>query len=183
MILLRHGQTIFNVIYGETRKDPGVRDPRLTETGRAQAARAAEALRGEIVRRLITSPYWRALETAEIVATALDLPVTVDARVRERAAFACDIGTVRSKLAERWKAFGFDHIDHVWWHEEEEIEADFTMRCHRFRHDMAGVGDWAETAIVTHWGVIRSLTGQRIGNGEMIRLDAARPGPAPSERT
>ena len=36
MILVRHGETVFNVLFGKTRRDPGVRDPRLTERGREQ---------------------------------------------------------------------------------------------------------------------------------------------------
>lgn len=61
MILLRHGQTPFNVHFGATRIDPGIPDPELTETGRAQAKAAAAALRGRPVKRLIASPYVRAL--------------------------------------------------------------------------------------------------------------------------
>ena len=35
MILIRHGQTIFNVIFSVTRVDPGVPDPLLTSRGRS----------------------------------------------------------------------------------------------------------------------------------------------------
>ena len=44
MILIRHGQSEFNVIYGKTRVDPGIRDPKLTELGRRQALAAAKRL-------------------------------------------------------------------------------------------------------------------------------------------
>ena len=37
MILIRHGQSEFNVVYGKTRVDPGIRDPRLTALGERQA--------------------------------------------------------------------------------------------------------------------------------------------------
>ena len=46
MYLARHGQTMFNVVFGETKQDPGIEDPPLTETGHAQArelARVASA--------------------------------------------------------------------------------------------------------------------------------------------
>jgi broad specificity phosphatase PhoE len=111
---MRHGETVFNRVYGATRRDPGVADPALTEVGRAQAEAAARRLAGEDVRRLIASPYTRALETAEIVARHLRIPVTVDARVRERAAFACDVGTGRSALASRWSGLALDQLDEVW---------------------------------------------------------------------
>ena len=67
MILLRHGQSEFNVAFNATRVDPGIPDPRLTEEGRRQARAAAVALAAHPVERLIASPYTRALETAEIV--------------------------------------------------------------------------------------------------------------------
>lgn len=171
MILLRHGQTMFNVVYGATRRDPGIRDPDLTGEGRAQAQAAAEALRAEGVKRLITSPYTRALQTTEIIAAALDIPVTVEPLVRERAAFVCDIGTTRSQLAAAWRDYGFGHVDEVWWHEAEEHEAVLAARCERFRLIMADLPDWRTVAVITHWGFIRALTGQRIHNGEMIRCD------------
>ena len=77
MLLIRHGQSEFNVVYSATRVDPGIRDPRLTDAGRAQARAAGERLAGEGVRRLLASPYTRALETAEIIAGVLDVPITV----------------------------------------------------------------------------------------------------------
>ncbi|MFQ5957802.1 MAG: histidine phosphatase family protein [Alphaproteobacteria bacterium] len=46
MILLRHGESAFNVVYSATRIDPGIRDPRLTEAGRRRAADAVRALTG-----------------------------------------------------------------------------------------------------------------------------------------
>jgi broad specificity phosphatase PhoE len=35
VILMRHGETVFNRVYGATRRDPGVADPALTAVGRA----------------------------------------------------------------------------------------------------------------------------------------------------
>ncbi len=93
MLLIRHGQSEFNVVYSVTRQDPGIRDPKLTVEGRAEARVAAGALAEHRVDRLVTSPYTRALETAEIIARILDLPISVDPRVGERAAFACDVGS------------------------------------------------------------------------------------------
>jgi broad specificity phosphatase PhoE len=41
MFLLRHGQSYFNLHFGETRVDPGIEDPELTPLGIEQAAAAA----------------------------------------------------------------------------------------------------------------------------------------------
>ena len=177
MILLRHGQTMFNVVFSETRVDPGLVDPPLTEAGRAQAAAAAESLAAHGITRLLASPYTRALETAHIIADRLRLPVQVDHRVRERCAYACDVGTVRSSLAATWGHFGFAAFEEQWWPAVEEPEADLIARCEAFRLEMAAAADWATVAVVTHWGVIRALTGQIARNGETVRLDPTRRGP------
>ena len=98
MILVRHGQSEFNVVFGVTRRDPGIRDPRLTDVGRSQAADAARYLLGRNINRVITSPYMRALETADIIARALKLDLEVQNLVGEHAKFTCDIGTPCSQL-------------------------------------------------------------------------------------
>lgn len=173
MILLRHGETVFNVVYGATRRDPGVPDPILTEQGREQAAAAATALAGETVARVVASPYTRAIQTADVIARSLDVPLVIDETIRERFAFSCDVGTPRSVLQMRWSAYAFDHIEDVWWPDQEEPEEEFHVRCDAFRRRMAESDDWRGVAVVTHWGVIRSLTGLRVKNGEMLRFDPA----------
>ena len=107
MILLRHGQSEFNVHFTATRRDPGIVDPRLTPLGEQQAEAAAEALAGERISRIIASPYTRTLQTAAIVARRIDVPVLVNPIVRERYAFTCDIGTPRTELALAWPGAGF----------------------------------------------------------------------------
>jgi broad specificity phosphatase PhoE len=174
MILLRHGQTMFNVLFPESRVDPGLVDPSLTAVGRAQAAAAAESLAAHGVTRLLASPYTRALETAHIVADRLGVPVTVEHRVRERCAYACDIGTARSVLERSWGHFGFGALAERWWPDGEEPQAELTARCEAFRIAMAAADDWPTVAVVTHWGAIRALTGLVVKNGEVVRFDPTR---------
>lgn len=171
MILIRHGQTLFNLHFGATRQDPGIEDPGLTQIGREQAVAAAAALAAEDVAELVVSPYRRTLETAAIIATELDLPIRVEPLIRERMGFACDIGTVRSELAALWPAHAFDHLDERWWHHEDEPEALLQERCVAFRDSMATRDDWRRVAVVTHWGVIRALTGRTVQNGALVRYD------------
>src|SRR6201999_1362728 len=104
MILIRHGESEFNAVFNRTRIDPGIEDPKLTARGRDQAREAAAeiARTGHPFRRVITSPYTRALETATIVAEALKLPVEVEPIVHEHACWVCDIGSPVSALTERW---------------------------------------------------------------------------------
>lgn len=105
MILVRHGQSEFNAAFNRTRIDPGIVDPRLTGEGRAQASAVAVAL-GELgIRRLIASPYTRALETAAVIAEVLGTPIGVEPLVRERSAFTCDIGTPAAELPGAGRPF------------------------------------------------------------------------------
>jgi broad specificity phosphatase PhoE len=175
VLLIRHGQSEFNVVYSVTRVDPGIRDPRLTETGRAQARAAAGRLAGEGVRRLLASPYTRALETAEIIADALGVPITVTPLVGERAAFACDVGTETTALRQRWPGLALDHLAETWWPTLEETEATLHGRCIAFRREIAAAEDWRHVAVVTHWGFIRGLTGQTVTNGTVLRIDPTQP--------
>jgi len=174
VILIRHGQTEFNRIFSVTRRDPGIRDPRLTEDGRRQAAAVAERLRALAVRRLIASPYARALETADIIAERLSLPITVEALIAERCVFACDIGSPLAELRSRWPDLVFDHLPDPWWPQREESEEVLSQRSEFFRNRMA-TQVWSDIAVITHWGFIRALTGLKVPNGTILRIDPTRP--------
>ncbi|HEX4261357.1 MAG TPA: histidine phosphatase family protein [Acetobacteraceae bacterium] len=177
MILLRHGQSEFNAAFNLTRRDPGIQDPKLTDLGRAQAVSAAAALAAEPIARIITSPYTRALQTAEAIAPALGVPVLVNPVVRERFAFACDVGSPRSALARDWPEHDFSGVEEVWWPAIEEPTEDVIARAALFRAEMAALPDWSDTLVVTHWGFVLALTGERLGNGEWLRCDPTLPAP------
>ena len=179
MILLRHGQSEFNLHFTATRRDPGIVDPRLTELGHAQAAEAVRQLAGERIARIITSPYTRALQTAAPIAHALRVKVLINPVVRERYAFACDVGTPRTELERAWPGHDFSTIDEVWWPPIEEPAPSVVHRAALFRAEMAALPDWSDTLVVSHWGFILSLTGKRVMNGELLRCD---PNGAPPEQ-
>ena len=177
MILLRHGQSEFNLLFTQTRRDPGITDPKLTPLGHEQARQAVEALRGECIRRIITSPYTRALQTVAPLARTLGVEVFVNPIVRERYAFTCDIGTPRTELAMAWPEHDFSAIDEIWWPAMEEPAEAVQARAALFRAEMAALSDWSDTLIVSHWGFILAMTGVRVTNGEWLRCDPT--GPAP----
>jgi len=178
MILLRHGQSEFNLHFTRTRVDPGIIDPKLTELGHEQAAQATQALAGEDIRRIIASPYTRALQTAAPLAARLGLPITVTPLVRERYAFTCDVGRPASLVAAEFPHVAFDGVEEVWWPGVEEPEHAILARASGFRSDMAARPDWAHTVVVSHWGFILALTGRSMGNGEWMRVDPREAGPA-----
>jgi broad specificity phosphatase PhoE len=170
MILVRHGQSEFNVVYSETRIDPGIEDPAITALGERQARAAAGQLADLGVRRLISSPYRRALQTASIIAAELDAPISVDPMVREHYAFSCDIGSPRSVLAKTWPGINFSHIEERWWPHEEETEDLVAARAGAFLEKTTELEDRDTVAVVSHWGFIRGVTGLRVPNGTVVRV-------------
>jgi 2,3-bisphosphoglycerate-dependent phosphoglycerate mutase/probable phosphoglycerate mutase len=79
LVLLRHGQTDYNV----AGRMQGHLDSVLTETGLAQAAGVAPEIARFAPDRLISSDLRRAVDTADIVGAACSQPVKLDARLRE----------------------------------------------------------------------------------------------------
>lgn len=76
---LRHGETHWN----REGRTQGQLDAKLNEIGRAQAARAAHALKDEPIKRIVASPLSRAHDTARTVAELLGLEVTTDPGLME----------------------------------------------------------------------------------------------------
>jgi broad specificity phosphatase PhoE len=179
MILLRHGQSEFNLAFTATRRDPGIVDAKLTPLGHQQAAHAAEALAGEPIRRIIVSPYTRALQTAAPIAKRLGVPVIVNPIVRERYAFTCDVGSPRTELVLAWPEHNFAPLDEVWWPPIEEPADSVVARAALFRAEMAALPDWSDTLVISHWGFILCMTGESAVNGQWLRCDPTAPAPAP----
>jgi broad specificity phosphatase PhoE len=171
MILVRHAESEWNRHFSRTKIDPGIPDPALTEDGRRQAEALAAKLAAAGIARLIASPYRRALETASIVAQALDLRIAVEPLVRERCVFSCDLGTPKSQLSALWPALDFGHLDELWWGVPHESEASLAERCVAFRVKTDGLADRQAVAVITHWGFIRAISGQEVTNATLLRLD------------
>ncbi len=176
MIFIRHGQSEFNVHHERTGRDPGIPDPTLTDLGRRQVAAAAEKLKAHAhpIRRVLASPYTRALQTAEIIARHLDVPIEIEHSVHEHAHYHCDIGTAKSLLTERWPALSFDHIEEIWWPNLDETRDQVERRCQIFHQRAAALSDWRHVAVVSHWGFILQLTGHSAANAELVPFDPTR---------
>jgi len=178
MILLRHGQSEFNLHFSVSRIDPGIVDPRLTELGHQQAEAAAETMEGEDIRRIVVSPYTRALQTALPIARRLRLPLTITPTVRERYAFVCDVGRPVTELLLEFPDLAFRDIDEVWWPAQEEPAEQVLGRAALFRAEISALDDWAHTLVVSHWGFILAMTGKSVMNGQWLRCDPTAPPPA-----
>ena len=181
MFLLRHGQSYFNLLFSATRVDPGIEDPDLTPLGIEQAQAAAVELAEVALTRIIVSPYTRALQTAQPILAFHEVPVHIMHEVRERAAFACDIGSPPQRLASRFPHHEFAHLPQQWWHEGVESQEQTDARAGAFRTLMADRDDGDTTLLVGHWAFILALTGVSLANGELMEYDpgAQPPGQMP----
>jgi broad specificity phosphatase PhoE len=179
MFLLRHGQSLFNLLFTQTRRDPGIEDPELTPLGHEQAAAAAARLKDAKISRIIVSPYTRALQTAEPFLAMHKAPVTIKPEVRERYAFACDVGSHKDVLAARFAHHEFSHLPERWWPETRESEEETIARAAAFRAEMQANEEQETTLLISHWAFILALTGTSVTNGELLEYDPAAPAPGP----
>jgi broad specificity phosphatase PhoE len=145
LLLVRHGETDWNAdgrLQGQT-------DRPLNDFGRRQAERLAEELADEELEAIYASDLARARETAEIVGLRLDLPVALDADLREK-----DWGTWEGLTAvER------DRVEFVGESTEEHQER--TLRALRRiaeRHPQSG-----RVLVVTHGGSMRRVQTAALG--------------------
>ncbi|MFJ8868425.1 bifunctional RNase H/acid phosphatase [Streptomyces sp. NPDC102473] len=102
LILLRHGET---ALTPEKRfSGSGGSDPELSETGRHQAACAAEAFAARgTVQDIVSSPLRRCRETAQAVADRLGLEVRIEEGLRETD-FGVWEGLTFAEVSERYGA-------------------------------------------------------------------------------
>jgi len=105
LILIRHGETEWNV---EGRYQ-GQADPPLNQRGLAQAHQLAQKLRGVGLDVLYSSPLRRALQTAQILAEALDVPLHTEPRLMEihqgewQTLLYTEIAARYPELFDRWQ--------------------------------------------------------------------------------
>lgn len=92
LFVIRHGETAWNV----DGRLQGQLDIPLNDRGREQAAAAGEYIRakysaaGQPLHAVYSSDLSRARETAEAIASACDLKVALDSRLRETNLGACN---------------------------------------------------------------------------------------------
>ena len=108
LIVLRHGRTAFNA---EGRYQGSI-DTDLDATGLAQAAQLHAALPPQID-AIVSSPMRRALRTAEAVAGARGLPISLAAEFRERGAGVFE-GLTAPEARERHPALWQRSITRQW---------------------------------------------------------------------
>ena len=101
---VRHAQTELN----REGRLQGRLDTPLSELGRVQAAALAETFAAEPVKRIVTSPLRRALETAVAIAEPHGLPVETDERLVELDYGDWDGAAMSDVTPAQWSAWRTD---------------------------------------------------------------------------
>lgn len=154
VVAIRHGETVWNA---EMRMQ-GQLDTALSERGRWQARRMAEALAGDGIEAIFASDLVRAFDTARALADVTGLSITTDRGLRERS-FGIFQGYTYAEIDARWPAQSarWRRHDPDFGPDEGETLRDFSARavaaCTRISANQAG----RAIAIVTHGGVLDCL--------------------------
>lgn len=174
LLFIRHGQTTWNAEHRLPGQLPGIH---LTDTGKQQAERLADALNVLPISAMISSPLERARETAEIIAQPRKLAIQFDADLMDINVghWAGQDHDQLNKNDETWKAFvrnptvappGVETFP--------QVQARAVAAVERWRvQETSG----AYPAFVTHADVIKLLvahyTGLEAGQAGKLMIDNA----------
>ncbi len=154
LILIRHGETAWN----RATRIQGHTDIPLSPLGLAQAERLAEALADEPLAAIYSSDLSRARQTAEALARVQDLPVRLDAGLRERA-FGRFEGLSWDEIAQ-----GYPEESARWRRREPDFPVGggesltvFSARCLTAARRAAAAHPGESIAVVAHGGVLDCL--------------------------
>jgi broad specificity phosphatase PhoE len=149
---VRHGETDWN----RERRWQGQADPPLNERGRGQARELATRLDGTVLDAIYASDLARARETAEILAAAKGVSVTVDPALRE-----IDVGEwsglTTAELERRFPDGLRRHADGGDGWEHGETHAAMSIRIVGAVTRLAAAHRSETVLCVLHGGVIRAL--------------------------
>jgi len=170
LLLIRHGESVGNAEH----RLQGQADFALTERGQAQAHALARRLQGEgwALAAVYSSDLRRATETAQILAAHLDLPLTLDARLREH-----HVGVltgivwqeIESRYPELWT--GLHSAEWAPIPEGEKSEAFHARLAATLTDIQARHEDGEAVAVVSHGGSLGMMLVHLLG------LDPQRPIP------
>jgi broad specificity phosphatase PhoE len=159
LLLIRHALPL--------RSGPGEgADPELSEVGWQQARRLPKALDRHSIRRVVSSPQRRALQTAAPVADALGLDVEIDDRLAEYdrdLAHYVPIEQIRIEYPEEWDRLAAGHLP-------SGVDEDaFVKRVFDAVDDVVAGGDHDDTvAMFGHGGVINVILHRILGTERLL---------------
>lgn len=169
--LVRHGQTLLNAKHirqGE--------DGELSDKGRAQAAKVGEALKRFPIKRILTSTYPRAQETAAIINSYFNVPVIPSRLLAERRNPSEIIGknTDDPEVVRIVDEMDLAYHDDDYRFSDEENFADMKARGRKCLSLLARQGA-LETVVVTHHAFLKMLIAymlyrEKLHAGDFIKL-------------
>ena len=141
-------------------------DPDLSDEGLAQVKRLPEALARFPISRVVSSPQRRAIQTAEPVAAARELPVEIDDRFAEYdrdLPLYVPIEQIRDEKPEEWARMAQGHLPGA-------VDEDaFRARVRAAVDDLVAAADPEETvAVFSHGGVINVLLHEILGTTRLL---------------
>lgn len=169
VLLIRHGETDWNA----TGRWQGNAPVPLNATGRQQAQALARylAAQPQTIDALYSSPLRRALQSAEIIADALGLPIRLEDRLRE-----VDLGDwqgLRRTEAQAWDPERFAAYEADWYHvpaPNGESRRDLQQRARAAFDDLSARHRGQTIALVSHGGTLGMLLESLLGKIERPTL-------------
>jgi broad specificity phosphatase PhoE len=168
LIMVRHGESEGN----RDRRFTISPDVPLTELGRSQARNAAERIAMRFrPERIISSPYRRARQTSEIIASELALPVEIVHDLHER-----DLGALKGESYDLLRELvrqdpGYDPKQGWLWRPEGgESYEDVRRRVIVAIEDIRSRYPEHEVVVVSHGGVMLSMWAHVTGQWEDAHL-------------
>jgi probable phosphoglycerate mutase len=179
-IMVRHGESVSNAD-PEMASLPLEEGDRLTERGRDQARLAAEALAELKPTALLSSTMGRAIETAEIIADQVALPIVEVPYITElRESRDYDSMSAEEQKLRRWSVWMQEHGDDpdFGWHGGESFE-QVRGRVRRLKDELESEHAGGRPLVVTHGIFLRfflmdSILGDAFNPGMAERLWWAR---------
>lgn len=167
LLVIRHGETPWNT---EARIQGHIDIP-LNDKGRWQAERVAQALADEAIDAIYSSDLQRARHTAEAIAQAVGLSLTLDESLRERH-FGRFEGMTQEEVASQWpeEARRWRERDPAYGPDGGETLENFYERCLDAITRLARQHPGQSIALVAHGGVLDCF--YRAANG--LELDLPR---------
>jgi probable phosphoglycerate mutase len=141
-------------------------DPDLSDEGKAQVGRLPEALARFPISRVLSSPQRRAIQTAEPVAAARELPVEVDERFAEYdrdLPVYIPVEQIREENPQEWARMAQGHLPSA-------VDEDaFRARVLAAVEDLVAAADPEDTvAVFSHGGVINLLLHEILGTARLL---------------
>jgi broad specificity phosphatase PhoE len=141
-------------------------DPDLSDEGLAQVKRLPEALSRFPIARVVSSPQRRAIQTAEPVAAARELPVEIDDRFAEYdrdLPLYIPVEQIREENPQEWARMAEGRLPSA-------VDEDaFRARVRVAVEDLVAAADPDDTvAVFSHGGVINVLLHEILGTARLL---------------